>query len=130
MCSMPQISPAETKRVLACQAENKRSEWKMVDVEAPWPFSDAQNTAVFTTRFGMKEGHTILHVSHDMADGAWQFHASLSLGPKDAMLVALSEIVRLDPTVCELAALPLGWSAERSGKDQPWEMHPPKSSHQ
>jgi hypothetical protein len=78
-----------------------------------WPFADAPNTAVFTTRFVIKNRMPITHVSHDAEDGAWQFHTNSPFDDRDAMLVALKEIVDIDPSVTQLADLPLGSKATR-----------------
>jgi hypothetical protein len=40
------------------------------------------------------------------------------------MVVGLGSIVELDPSVCELADLPLGWRAWRSSKTEPWRREP------
>ena len=81
--------------------------------------------AVFTTTHVLRLRQPILRVTHDDEDGAWQFHAGVqqsSVG--DAMIVALSEIVEHDPTVCELADLPCGWCAEREAIGSPWRRTP------
>jgi hypothetical protein len=87
--------------------------------DSGWPFQDPPNVAVFTTTFIVCDGRPILHVSHDADDGAWQFHHGGTYELKDARVVGLGEIVKRDPTVRELADLPLGWSAERVTNRQP-----------
>jgi hypothetical protein len=42
------------------------------------------------------------------------------VGMDDAMIVALGEVYSLDPTIGELADLPLGWIAERTAVGEPW----------
>jgi hypothetical protein len=62
-------------------------------------------------------------VSHDEDDGGRQF-LSLETGPLkegDAVIVSLRKILRLDPSIAELADLPLGWRAWRRSKDSPWQ---------
>lgn len=39
---------------------------------------------------------------------------------KDAMLVALEEVVRLDLSTLEVADLPPGWEARRESLAHPW----------
>jgi hypothetical protein len=85
-----------------------------------WPFQDPQNVAIFTTRHVIKDGNPILFVSHDADDGAWQFHSGDSVSSKDALIVALSEIVEIDPTIAELADLPLGHKASRASRSDSW----------
>jgi hypothetical protein len=93
-----------------------------------WPFIDARNTAVFSTRHVIEEGKPILLVTHDQDDGAWQFHTAKTVLASDAKIVALDEIVYGDPSVVELADLPLGWSAIRDSITTPWKRQPISSS--
>lgn len=85
-----------------------------------WPFDDAPNTACFTTTFVLA-GLPILTVHHDY-DGAWQFHGPEEPvpGDDDIKLVALKEIVGLDPSVTGLHDLQYGWSADRPSPQAPW----------
>ena len=85
-----------------------------------WPFTDARNTAVFTTRDVIEEGKPILLVTHDQDDGAWQFHTGKTVPASDDKVVALDEIIFRDPSVVELTDLPLGWSAIRDSITSPW----------
>lgn len=62
----------------------------------------------------------ILLVSHDADDHAWQFIGTSHASMADAMLVALEEIVRVDPTVLEVADLPTGWKATRESIGGTW----------
>jgi hypothetical protein len=68
----------------------------------------------------LRDGHPILLVSHDAEDGSWQFLTGGTFSTEDAMLVALRTVVKHDPSVCELADLPLGWVAQRESADSPW----------
>jgi hypothetical protein len=89
---------------------------------ADWPFEDPRNVAVFTTADVIDRSLPIVHVSHDEDDGAWQFH-SANGAPDDRAehrLVALEEIVTHDPTIADLADLPLGWRATRGGLGAAW----------
>ncbi|MBK8207996.1 MAG: hypothetical protein IPK87_14560 [Planctomycetes bacterium] len=89
-----------------------------------WPFDDPKNVASITTPQVMRQGMPVLLVSHDADDGCWQFlHGDVSGGDK-GMVVGLSHMVDLDPTLRELADLPLGWQATRTQKGAPWHRHP------
>jgi hypothetical protein len=90
-----------------------------------WPFADPKNTAVISTKQVIFEGQDICFVSHDAEDGAWQF---LDGGIPDvvhATVVSLESIVAVDPTLMQLANLPLGWTASRSAKGSGWVCHKP-----
>jgi hypothetical protein len=88
-----------------------------------WPFSDPQNVAVFTTGKVIFENHPILYVVHDEEDGAWQFHTGEDVNIEDAKIVALSEIAKRDPSILELADLPIGWGAVRTSQDDEWQRY-------
>lgn len=87
-----------------------------------WPFSDPPNVAVIANKRIVHDGDWIAYVSHDVEDGAWQFHIGdrNALNESDAAVVSLRSIVQLDPTIVELADLPLGWEAWRESKDSKW----------
>lgn len=88
---------------------------------ADWPFEDPQNVAVFTTKRVIRGDDWISYVTHDIDDGAWQFHGPSSDGQtEEAALVRLDEIIMIEPRLKELADLPLGWHAWRIRKDAPW----------
>ena len=89
-----------------------------------WPFADPQNVAVFTVRQIAQEAQPILRVVHDVEDGAWQFLQWDTPRMEDAMLVCLKNIVRLDPSIRELADLPLGWRALRRTSEEQWYREP------
>jgi hypothetical protein len=97
-------------------------------MKTKWPFTDARNTVVFTTRDIIEEGKTILLVTHDQDDGAWQFHTRKTVPASEAKIVALDEIIFRDPSIVELADLPLGWSAIRDSITSPWKRQPISSS--
>lgn len=86
-----------------------------------WKFDEAENVAVITLRQIVDGAEPILHVTHDSDDGSWQFLGWDNAREEDAKVVALRTIVRLDPSVQELADLPLGWHAWRRAADQPWQ---------
>jgi len=75
----------------------------------------------------MDGSEQILLVSHDEDDQGWQFIGSSDASMTDAMLVALEEVVRRDPTVIEVADLEPGWQALRDFVGGPWTRrpHPP-----
>ncbi|MBN1765675.1 MAG: hypothetical protein JW860_10490 [Sedimentisphaerales bacterium] len=95
-------------------------------VENDWPFSDPQNIAVITCKEIVSGVKWIYYVTHDADDGAWQFHPKYPslISQNEAIIVGLKEIVSIDPTIKDLADLPLGWHAWRASKDAQWERAP------
>jgi hypothetical protein len=89
-----------------------------------WHFRDPRNVAVFTQAHVIDKTRPVLFVSHDEDDGAWQFLSGDDVVEADGRLVALEEMVRLDPSLALVASLPLGWTAERAAVDEPWERRP------
>lgn len=89
---------------------------------AEWPFADPKNVATFTVADIVERRAPILLVCHDEEDGGWQFLTGGDLPPQEEWkLVVLSTIVGLDPSVKELADLPLGYSASRASVDAAWQ---------
>jgi hypothetical protein len=85
-----------------------------------WTFLEPQNVAVFTTEKVVSANHPILYVCHD-DDGVWQFHTGADINEEDAKIVALSEIVRRDRSILDLADLQMGWSATRTSQNDDWQ---------
>ncbi len=74
-------------------------------------FQEADNTAVFTTKYVIRDKNPITYVTHEEEDGAWQFFSSDEFENFEevAMIVGLGEIVAADPSLLELADMP-GWT--------------------
>jgi hypothetical protein len=85
-----------------------------------WPFADAPNTTTITTIHVLDGSQPIVLVSHDADDGIWQFLCGTTNDPHEGRVVGLDCIVDLDPSVAELADLPLGWRAWREHREAPW----------
>jgi hypothetical protein len=85
-----------------------------------WPFEQSRNCAVVTTREIMEREETILLVSHDLEDHAWQFIGPTGGTLENARIILLQEAVELDPTVLELSDLPVGWQAVRQSRGDVW----------
>ena len=86
-----------------------------------WPFDESENVATLTVRQVMRGGQPILWVSHEADDGMWQFFTGEPVEMANVMVVGLREVYRIDPSIGELADLPLGWTAERSAPGLPWQ---------
>lgn len=88
-------------------------------------FEDTLNTAVFTTKFVVKDKKEITYVTHEIEDGAWQFFSNDHFDNFEevAMLVSLDEIIMMDKTVLEIADLPLGFIATRQSAKDIWKTY-------
>ena len=89
-----------------------------------WPFTNPPNTAVFTTVHVLERRLPITLVTHDAEDGAWQFLCGTTNDDADGRIVGLATVLDLDPTVAQLADLPLGWRAQRGRPGDPWHRSP------
>lgn len=89
-----------------------------------WPFPDAPGCVAVTTKHITDRDLPILYVSHDRDDegeSTWQFHSLVEpFSMDDAMLVRLDTIVELDPSVLEIADLPVGFAATRTALGGEW----------
>ena len=85
-----------------------------------WPFDDPENVVTMTVRQVVHGDQPILLAVRDADDGMWQFLTGGPVEMADAMLVSLLQVYRMDPSIGELADLPLGWTAERTAPGQPW----------
>ena len=86
-----------------------------------WPFDQSANCAVLTLKAIISGELPVLFVSHDICDAGWQFLSGEPVNEEDASVVALREVVDLDPTILELADLPVGWVASRNSANAAWE---------
>jgi RNAse (barnase) inhibitor barstar len=86
-----------------------------------WGFDQPPNAATMTTTHVMRDGAVITRAYHDEEDHGWQFYSEHVTHTKDAMVVALEEIVALDQSIIEISNLPPGWMAQRTGRGFPWQ---------
>jgi hypothetical protein len=93
-------------------------------IKTKWYFTDARNTAVFTTLDIIEEVAPILLVTHNQDDGSWQFFTGKTIADSEAKIVALDEIIVRDLSIIDLSDLPLGWSADRDSCTSPWKRKP------
>jgi len=76
------------------------------------------NTAVLTTR-QVVEGQPILQVFHD-PDGEWQFLCGSTVTREDGRVACITCVLSQEPTLAQLADIPIGWLAYRDSPEQPW----------
>lgn len=101
-------------------AEFNAQSQPVLATKAAWPFLEAKNLGVLTTKRVTDEDFSVLLVTH-YDDGDWQFLCGTTNETDDGRLVCLKAIVEAHPSVNELADLPLGWQAFREAPDKPWQ---------
>lgn len=85
-------------------------------------FEDDLNTAVITTKYVVDRQSPILYIFH-FEDGSWQFSGpEENLPDEDYRVVSLDEIIKIDPSVLEVADLPFEGTAYRNEVSSSWEM--------
>ena len=90
-----------------------------------WPFADPPNVATISLRDIMEGRRPILIVTHDVDDGMWQFLDGRDApNSDDGVVLSLDCVLELDPSIAELADLPLGWRAWRDDVQQAWQREP------
>jgi hypothetical protein len=90
---------------------------------ANWPFAVPPGGAALTTA-RVLDGHPVLLVTHDRADGGWEFLCGTTDQAIAVRDVEMSRIVDNDPSLRELADLPVGWRAWRASPGEPWQRGP------
>jgi len=85
-----------------------------------WPFADPPNVATITVRQITDGLKPVLLVVHDAEEGDWQFVTGEPFDASDGLLVTLRSMIERDPSLAELADLPLGWRASRENVGVPW----------
>jgi len=84
-----------------------------------WQYPDPPHTGVYLSKTVHKGTEPITFVSHDAEDGAWQFMGD-SMMDGGGVVVCFHHPIDGDPSLAELADLPLGWYAEREKVGEPW----------
>jgi hypothetical protein len=93
-------------------------------MNALWRFDQPPNCTVLTLRSIVKGGAPVLRVTHDAGDHGWQFLGAESPDEADAMIVGLSEMLDIDPSLEALADLAVGWHAWRGHAGDNWTRGP------
>ena len=86
----------------------------------PWPFDQPKNCGSIVSRAVIEGRSHIAFVSHDEDDHGWQFLDARSTGLDEATVVSLLSVVKVDPSVLQVADLEPGWTATRTNRDSPW----------
>jgi predicted adenylyl cyclase CyaB len=89
-------------------------------MEPTWPFEEPEGTEVITLERILRGASSVLLVTHDEDDGAWQFLDGEHVFEDDGAVVCLGEMVQFDPSLGELGDLAVGWYAWREEPGRPW----------
>lgn len=85
-----------------------------------WKFPDPPHTGIFLSETVHKGTEPVTYVSHDAADGAWQFLGDSMSDGGGPVISCFHHPIDRDPSLAELADLPLGWYAQRGKPGEPW----------
>jgi hypothetical protein len=82
------------------------------------------DTAVFTTKYVIEDKKTIVLVTHDIEDGAWQFFSDDSFVNFEevAKVVGFQELINMDNSLLQILDMPLGYSATRKDEFDNWKI--------
>lgn len=114
--AQPLMQPAISKTAV------ENDFWASADPESSlfnWKFPDPPHTRVYLSKTVQNGAEPVTYVSHDADDGAWQFLGD-SMTDSGGVLSCFHHPIDNDPSLAELADLPLGWYAERSKPGEPW----------
>lgn len=90
----------------------------LLDRNTDFKFLEERDVRAFTTK-QVLEGQPISYVFHN-EEGDWQFMSDSKPNVKDARIVCLEDITKLDPSVNSLYFLPYGWTAWRNSPAEAW----------
>ena len=85
-----------------------------------WPFPDPPHTGVYLSKTVHEGTEPITYVSNDIEDNTWQFLGDSMADGGGPVLSCFHHPIDNDPSLKELADLPLGWWAERAAPGEPW----------
>jgi hypothetical protein len=88
-----------------------------------WKFPDDPHTGVFLSNTVHTGAEAVTYVSHDIEDCAWQFLGDSMDAGGGPVISCFHHPIDNDPTLVELADLPLGWYAVREKSGAPWERY-------
>lgn len=92
----------------------------MIDSSSDWPFDQPPNVAAITTVRVLEEKLPILRVTHYSDDHSWAFVCGTTNATEDGRVIAMHEVISLDPTLRTIADLPPGWTAWRDRIGSMW----------
>ena len=85
-----------------------------------WKFPDPPHTGVYLSETVHNGIEPVTYVSHDAEDGTWQLLGNSMSDGGGPVLSCFHHPIDRDPSLAELADLPLGWYAERAKVGELW----------
>ena len=89
-------------------------------MEHTWPFDQGPCVGALPTRQVLEDGFHILRVVHYSDDEDWAFTCGTTNANEDGRFITMEEAMKIDPTIAEVADLPLGWGASRTHIGGQW----------
>lgn len=86
-----------------------------------WKFPDLPHTKVFLSQTVHDKKEVVTYVAHELFDGAWQFLGDKMADGGGPVISCFHHPIDDDPSLQELADLPLGWYAVRDSPGAPWQ---------
>lgn len=86
----------------------------------PWPFDQAPDAAAITTTRVLDDAYPILVVTHYEDDHSWGFTCGTTDEPSNGAVITMAEALAIDPSLREVADLPVGWTARRESLGAQW----------
>ena len=86
-----------------------------------WKFPDPPHTRVFLSKTVEAGEEAVTYASHDASDGTWQFLGDRMRDGGGPVISCFHHPIDRDPSLKELADLPLGWYAFRDTPTSPWQ---------
>lgn len=84
-----------------------------------WIFDQPPNAACIACR-SVIAGEPVMLVTHYDDDHSWAFLDGKTSDTREALVVAMSEVLSAHPELFEIADLPAGWTARRAVVGDPW----------
>lgn len=89
--------------------------WKSI-----YPFHWQKNVMAITSTHITEDNKPILLVLHYLDDHSWAFLSGKPITTEEMQLVSMEQIIKIDPTILNIATLEPGWSAERNSIGEKW----------
>ena len=89
--------------------------WKSI-----YPFHWQKNVMAITSTHITEHNKPILLVSRYSFDYNWAFLSGQPITTEEMQLVSMEQIIKIDPTILNVATLEPGWSAKRNSISDKW----------